>query len=63
MRVLLTGVGCPGAHALISNLKLQEFAGIMLEKIMAQGIRDGEVITREVKDEDDTEPKTYTIDG
>ena len=24
MRVLLTGVGCPGAHALISNLKLQD---------------------------------------
>ena len=24
MRILLTGVGCPGAHALISNLKAQE---------------------------------------
>ena len=24
MRILLTGVGCPGAHALISNLKLQD---------------------------------------
>ena len=24
MRVLLTGVGCPGAHALITNLKKQE---------------------------------------
>ena len=24
MRVLLTGVGCPGAHALITNLKLQD---------------------------------------
>jgi len=24
VRVLLTGVGCPGAHALISNLKLQD---------------------------------------
>jgi len=24
MRVLLTGVGCPGAHALISNLKFQD---------------------------------------
>ena len=32
------------------DLKLQEFAGIMLEQIMAQGIRDGEVITREIKD-------------
>jgi hypothetical protein len=30
---------------------------------MAQGIRDGDVITREVKDENDIESKTNTIDG
>ena len=41
----------PDAELKVSNLKLQEFAGIMLEQIMAQGIRDNEVITREVKDE------------
>ena len=40
----------PDTELKVSNLKLQEFAGIMLEQIMAQGIRDNEVITREVKD-------------
>ena len=40
----------PDTELDVSNLKLQEFAGIMLEQIMAQGIRDNEVITREVKD-------------
>jgi len=53
----------PDTELVVSNKKLQEFAGIMLEQIMAQGIRDNEVITREVKDENDTESKTYTIDG
>ena len=42
----------PDTELDVSNLKLQEFAGIMLEQIMAQGIRDNEVITREVKDAD-----------
>tara|TARA_Y100001938_G_C7898102_1_gene333224 strand:+ start:197 stop:502 length:306 start_codon:yes stop_codon:yes gene_type:complete len=41
----------PDTELNVSNKKLQEFAGIMLEQIMAQGIRDNEVITREVKDE------------
>ena len=41
----------PDTELKVSNKKLQEFAGIMLEQIMAQGIRDNEVITREVKDE------------
>ena len=41
----------PDTELTVSNKKLQEFAGIMLEQIMAQGIRDYEVITREVKDE------------
>ena len=40
----------PDTELTVSNLELQEFAGIMLEQIMAQGIRDGEVITREIKD-------------
>jgi len=53
----------PDTELVVSNKKLQEFAGIMLEQIMAQGIRDNEVVTREVKDEDDTESKTNTIDG
>ena len=41
----------PDTELNVSNKKLQEFAGVMLEQIMAQGIRDNEVITREVKDE------------
>ena len=40
----------PDTELKVSDLKLQEFAGIMLEQIMAQGMRDNEVITREVKD-------------
>ena len=40
----------PDTELTVSDLKLQEFAGIMLEQIMAQGVRDGEVITREIKD-------------
>ena len=40
----------PDTELTVSDFKLQEFAGIMLEQIMAQGFRDGEVITREIKD-------------
>ena len=40
----------PDTELTVSDLKLQEFAGVMLEQIMAQGMRDNEVITREVKD-------------
>lgn len=40
----------PDTELKVSDLQLQEFAGIMLEQIMAQGFRDGEVITREIKD-------------
>ena len=39
----------PDTELKVSDLKLQEFAGIMLEQIMAQGMRDNEVITREIK--------------
>ena len=42
----------PDTELKVSDLELQDVAGMMLEQIMAQGIRDGEVITREVKDED-----------
>ena len=40
----------PDTELTVSDLKLQEFAGIMLEQIMSQGFSNGEVITREVKD-------------
>ena len=40
----------PDTELTVSDLKLQEFAGVMLDQIMAQGFRDGEVITREIKD-------------
>ena len=34
------------------NVELQEFAGNLLEQVMARGIEEGNVITREVKDAD-----------
>ena len=40
----------PDTELTVSNLKLQEFAGIMLEQIMSQCFSNGEVITREIKD-------------
>jgi len=42
----------PDTELKVSNLKLQEFAGIMLEQIMAQGIKEGSVITKEIEDAD-----------
>ena len=44
-----TIVYTPDTELKTTNESLQDFAGIMLEKIMAQGIKDGEVITREIK--------------
>ena len=41
----------PDTELTVSDLKLQEFAGIMLEQIMSQGFSNGEVITREIKDD------------
>ena len=38
----------PDTELEVSNKKLQEFAGIMLEQIMAQGIKEGSVITKEI---------------
>jgi len=34
------------------NVELQEFAGNLLEQVMARGIEEGNVITRKVKDAD-----------
>ena len=42
----------PDTELTRENKKLQEFAGILLEQVMARGIEDGNVITREAKDED-----------
>jgi len=42
----------PDTELDVSNLKLQEFAGIMLEQIMANGIKEGSVITKEIEDAD-----------
>ena len=39
----------PDSELEITNTTLQDFAGEMLEKIMAQGLKDGEVITRDLK--------------
>ena len=43
----------PDTELEVSNKKLQEFAGIMLEQIMAQGIKEGSVITKEIENEND----------
>ena len=42
----------PDTELTRENVELQEFAGNMLEQIMARGIEQGTVISREVKDED-----------
>ena len=39
----------PDTELKFSDESLQDFAGEMLEKIMVQGMKDGDVITREVK--------------
>ena len=39
----------PDSELTTENVDLQDFAGAMLEKIMANGIKDGSVITREIK--------------
>ena len=41
----------PDDELKVSNDKLQEYAGIMLEQIMAQGIKEGSVITKEIENE------------
>jgi len=42
----------PDTELTKESVELQEFAGDMLEQIMARGIEQGTVISREVKDED-----------
>jgi|TARA_B110000444_G_scaffold258464_1_gene299481 hypothetical protein len=39
----------PDTELKVSSVDLQEFAGYMLEKIMAQGVEEGSVITKEIK--------------
>ena len=39
----------PDTELKVEDLNLQDFAGSMLEKIMAQGIEEGSVITKEVE--------------
>ena len=41
----------PDTELTKESVELQEFAGLMLEQIMARGIEEGNVLTREVKDE------------
>ena len=38
----------PDSELTVKDVDLQDFAGTMLEKIIAQGIKDGDVITREI---------------
>ena len=44
-----TIVYTPDAILKLSDTNLQDFAGHMLEKIMAKGIEEGSVITKEIK--------------
>ena len=39
----------PDTELKVEDAELQDFAGSMLEKIMAQGIEEGSIITQEVK--------------
>ena len=40
----------PDTELTKESVELQEFAGLMLEKIMARGIEEGTVVTRDVKE-------------
>lgn len=44
-----TIVYTPDTELKVSDANLQDFAGFMLEKIMAKGIEEGSVITKEIK--------------
>ena len=39
----------PDSELTVKDVDLQDFAGTMLEKIIAQGIKDGDILTKEVK--------------
>ena len=45
----------PDTELTVNDTSLQEFAGAMLEKVIAQGMKDGEVVTREIKSADKTD--------
>ena len=40
----------PDSELTNDSVELQEFAGLMLEKIMAKGIEEGNVMTRDIKE-------------
>ena len=40
----------PDTELTKESVELQEFAGLMLEQIMAKGIEEGNVITRDIKE-------------
>jgi|TARA_B000000609_G_scaffold43466_1_gene31384 hypothetical protein len=40
----------PDTELTKESVELQEFAGLMLEQIMARGIEEGNVITRDIKE-------------
>ena len=44
----------PDSELTSDSIELQEFAGNMLEQIMAQGIKEGSVISREIPDVHET---------
>tara|TARA_B100000519_G_scaffold109770_1_gene95034 strand:- start:1128 stop:1445 length:318 start_codon:yes stop_codon:yes gene_type:complete len=44
----------PDSELTNDSIELQEFAGNMLEQIMAQGIKEGSVISREIPDVHET---------
>ena len=44
-----TVISSPDSELTHENFELQDFAGAMLEKIIAQGIKDGDILTKEVK--------------
>jgi hypothetical protein len=40
----------PDTELTKESVELQDFAGLMLEQIMARGIEEGNVITRDIKE-------------
>jgi hypothetical protein len=42
-------ISSPDSELTPENIELQDFAGAVLEKIMANGLKEGSVVTREIK--------------
>ena len=42
-------ISSPHSELTPENIELQDFAGAVLEKIMANGLKEGTVVTREIK--------------